>query len=274
MGRLNRCIHVFNECTCIQQNNRTNWDLMKSLTELVFTAEPKGKESFRATDPAGVVFMSNHLAPVLVANDDRRYAATTMNPKYRKNRKYWRALAEAVNDPCVQRAYFTHLVNRDLSKYEQRNIPDMQCRNALKENKSKNHILKYLANAVTLAGSTLWYRNDIERKEYRFYSVDRVKAGFYKFCEDNSIAKNYQLWTTIRKNLDQAGLVVKRVTDRCDDAEIRRQVLCMQLDKEIVRDIHRRMLDNPTWDFPKVEDTDAVVADRDRCIFGDQVLHG
>ena len=111
------------------------------------------------------------------------------------------------------------------------------------------------------------FRNDIDRKDYRFFSVDSVKEDFYRYCEANSIAKMYQPWSMVRKNLDQAGLVVKRVTDRSSDAQAKRQVLCMQLDKEIVRDLHRKMLDNPKWDFAVVEDTEAPLGDKSACVF-------
>jgi len=185
MKRLNKCLHVFNECTCIQQNNRTNWDMMKSLTELAFTAEPKGKESFRAYDPAGSVFMSNHGqaggAPVMVENDDRRYAVTDMADTHKGNRKYFSKLADAVDDPRVQRLYFSFLVQRDLSKVNLRNIPDTEMRLALKKNKSMNHVLTFMERVVTLEGFVPWYRELAEEKAW--FGKGRVRASFYDYCE-------------------------------------------------------------------------------------------
>jgi hypothetical protein len=40
--------------------------------------------------------------------------------------------------------------------------------------------------------------------------------------------------------------------------------MCFQLDRDIVRSIHRNMLENPEWEFPKVVDTDVKAADKDR----------
>jgi hypothetical protein len=236
---------------------------MKSLTELAFTAEPKGKESFRATDPAGNIFLSNQRMPVNVENDDRRYAVTSMNPKHMKDRKYWNALVAAIKDERVQRAFFTQLVNRDLSKYVMQHIPDTKMRRCLKKNKNKNHILSFLTKLVTIQGFTTWYRDDIERKDYRFFSKVRIRASFYDWLEDNSIARRYQPWPRLELRLKEAGLVVKRVTDRSASGD-GRQVICYQLDKDVVREIHRSMLENVDWDFPEVVDTKAEVADKDK----------
>jgi len=263
MQRLNKCLHIFNECTCIQSNNRVNWDQMKSLTELHFTAEPKGKESFCATDPAGNVFLSNQKMPVNVANDDRRYAVTSMNPKYKANRKYWNRLVAAIQDERVQRLFFTGLVNRDLSGFVMQDIPETNMRLQLKKNKSKNHVLTFLERVVTVKGFVPWYRDNIEKAEFRYFSKARVRASFYDYLEDNSIPKRFQPWTTIEDRLKDAGLTMRRVTDRSDDGQ-KRQVLCYRLDKQVVRDIHRKMLEDPAWEFEKIEVSQGGLMDADR----------
>ena len=263
MQRLNKCLHIFNECTCIQNNNRVNWDQMKSLTELHFTAEPKGKESFRATDPAGNVFLSNQKMPVNVANDDRRYAVTSMNPKYKNDRKYWNRLVRAIRDERVQRLFFTRLVTRDLSKFVMQAIPATTMRLALKKNKNKNHVLKFLERVVTIEGFVPWFRSDIEKAEFRFFSKARVRASFFDYLDDNGIPRRFHPWTALEDRLKDAGLIVRRVTDRSEDGN-KRQVICYRLDRDIVREIHRRMLDNPKWDFEKIKDTKSAMMDADR----------
>ena len=56
---------------------------------------------------------------------------------------------------------------------------------------------------------------------------------------------------------------MKRVTDRSDDGQ-KRQVLCYRMDKEVVRDIHRKMLEDPKWDFEKIEHSQGGLMDADR----------
>ena len=192
MGRINRCIHIFNECTCIQNNNKTNWDMMKSLTEKTFTAEPKGKETFRAEDCGGNVFLSNHGMPVLVENDDRRYACTDMNPKHKANKAYWGRLAAAVGDTRVQRAYFTMLIDRGakLGKWTGRLLPDTKMRLELKKNRSWNNVLTFLENVVTLNGFTPWYQ-ELETAKAWFPKA-RVQESFKFYLEANSIQTRFQ----------------------------------------------------------------------------------
>ena len=270
MGRLNRCIHIFNECTCIQANNKVNWDMMKSLIDRTFTAEPKGKESFRAEDCGGNVFLSNHQMPVLVENDDRRYACTDMNSKHKADKAYWKRLADAVKDPCIQRAYFTMLIDRDVSHWNMRAIPDTKMRLQLKKNRSWNHILNFLENAVTTNGFTEWYQELETAKAW--FSKARVQQGFVDYLNANTIQTKYQAWPNVERRLKQAGLKANRVTDRSIDGE-KRQIVCFNLTKEIVKELHRKMLDNPKWEWTKVVDTDAAVADKDRCVFGNVELN-
>ena len=97
-----------------------------------------------------------------------------------------------------------------------------------------------------------------------------MRSSFYDYCDDNSISKRFQPWPKIERRLVEAGLVINRVTDRAGDGESK-QVRCYQLDKEIVREIHRKMLENPKWDFDKMEDNDKVrIMDADRCVFGNE----
>ena len=273
LGRMGRSLHIFNECTCIQSNNKTNWDMMKSLSDRTFTAEPKGKESFTAEDCGGYVFLSNHAMPVLVENDDRRYACTDMNPKHKHKKPYWNKLANAVTDKRIQRAYFTRLIERDVSpaKWNMRTIPDTKMRLELKKGRGWNNILRFLEKTVNMNKFTHWF-HELETDK-AWFSKKRVRSSYKEYLEDNLIQLRYQQWPRIEKRLLQAGLEMKRVTDRSKDGE-GKQIMCLNLTKEIVRAIHRKMLDNPTWDYEAVEDTDATVADADRCCFGDVDLAG
>ena len=173
----------------------------------------------------------------------------------------------------MQRAFFTFLVNRNLDKFVMQKIPNTQMRLDLKKNKNKNHILGFLANVVTMKKYCPWYRDDIEKKKDRYFSKARVRASFYDFCDDNNISKRYQPWPKIERRLVDAGLIINRVTDRSGDGASK-QVMCYKLDKEVVRGIHRKMLENPKWDFDEMEDGEKIrIMDADCCVFGDKDLN-
>ena len=169
----------------------------------------------------------------------------------------------AIRDERVQRLFFTGLVKRDLSGFVMQDIPETSMRLLVKKNKSKNHVLKFLERVVTVKGFVPWYRDDIETETFRFFSKARVRASFYDYLDDNSIPKRYQPWTTLEDRLKDAGLEMRRVTDRSTDGQ-KRQVLCYKLDKNVVRGIHRKMLENPDWDFEKIQESKAAIMDADR----------
>ena len=262
--RLNKCLHFFNECTSINSSkSKTNWDKIKGLSDLTFSCELKGKEAFRAEDPAACVFCSNHQAPVLLENDDRRFAVTSMSKKYQRNRNYFIRLARIVANQSIQQIYFTYLIARDVSNWDPENIPMTEVRKKLKEDKSYNHILKYMNRVVNVARSTTWYNHDNADPKKAYYSKARFMKSWDDWCDDNNIRK----WdhTIIEQRLLTNGLPKSRVTDRSLNG-VKKQIICYQLNKDIVRNINRSMLNNAEWNFPVLPSPDVDVADVDRCV--------
>ena len=262
-NRLYKCLHIFNECTQQKHGSRTDWDQMKSIiTDREFTAEPKGKEQFTAVDCAGSVLLSNHKRFVNLENDDRRYAIVRMQAKYFGHTKYFARLARLVKDEKIQQTFFSFLVRRDLSKYNPRKIPMTDIRRTIKHLRNENHILDFLRRLVCkveLPGETWFYddtRNEKLHLNKRWYSETRLWAAFQDFLDYIGIQKMY--WPrrpTIREQLRENGLQISSRTHRdgmgTDKSDIR-QRMSWQIDKDIVRELHRSMLNQDEWDYPEV----------------------
>ena len=208
-------------------------------------------------------FLSNHDNPVLVENDDRRYVATDMNDKYRRNQKYFKELANAVNDPIVQKMYFTYLINRDLSKFSMRDIPQTIRRKKLKEENHENHIIHYLINVVTEPDYAWWYHRD-----GRYFSCKNVSKDFYEtYCDANAIPRSYQRWGAIRSKLQSYKFPKRRTVDCCMKSELdktKRVIQCYEITRNTVRALAQRWFDDPQWNYPRQE-----VALRNQCRFFD-----
>ena len=266
MLRLGKSIHIFDECTALNRNNKVNWDAMKAvITDVWFRVEPKGKESFQGRDCAGCVLLSNHTSCVDIPNRDRRYAIIE-TAKENPPQSYYTRLVDLVKSTRIQRSFFTYLVNRDLSKYNYRKIPNTDSRVVAQDSRNENRILHFLSDLVNdripARGfqdkpwfNTKYNETEFKRKQ-RWYSEQRVYDEYIHYLNREGVNQRYHpCKSKLTQKLKSHGLSRRYVTDRSfvyrDPTITRKQVWCYQLDKDIVRDINRAMRGDKTWDFAK-----------------------
>ena len=67
--------------------------------------------------------LSNNFSPIEIAFDDRRFFVTKVSECWRGNKEKFDAFHAALSDPKVMDAYYTELMNRDISAFDPRNRP-------------------------------------------------------------------------------------------------------------------------------------------------------
>ena len=260
MNRLGKVLHIFDECTALNGNNRVNWDTMKAVvTDRDFMAEPKGKEAFHAVDTAGCVLLSNHARCVDIENSDRRYVVGETS-RTKPDAEYFERLAELVHSVRIQRMFFTWLIRRDISQFRMQDIPQTESRNHIQELRGENRPLVFLIQLVQGDldfDNVKWFDtefNEAMKYDERWYKQQTVYEEFRKFLERGGVSPKY--WPTrdtLVFELKKHGLKVKARYDRsmkwCQKHWSGKQVTCWYIDKATVKAIVRSKRKKPDWDF-------------------------
>ena len=67
--------------------------------------------------------LSNNFSPIEIAHDDRRFFVTRVSDCWRGNKEKFQAFHDALADPKVMDAYYTELMERDISAFDPRDRP-------------------------------------------------------------------------------------------------------------------------------------------------------
>ena len=159
-------------------------DRLKDLiTNPTVNYEKKGKDTIVVANLTNIILTSNNANSLTVTADDRRYVLFQCSAVYKGDPTYFNELGSHLDRPEVARAFFQHLLKRDLSRYPKsfqftRPITeyyrDAQ-RNAIPV---VSRFLSALVNAATV--TSLMARQFYQRYE-AFHS-----AGNYKFLVTES----------------------------------------------------------------------------------------
>ena len=259
-------MHIFDECTALTASTKVNWDKMKAIiTDISFMAEYKNKEKFLARDVAGVVMLSNHPRCVDIPNDDRRYAIICTSSDL-PNAKYFDKLAILVKDRMIQRTFFTYLINRDVEKWNRRNIPQTKSREESKNWRSDMKIYNFLADLVTGAyefSEPQWFhaKKNEEKLAWnnRWYSQRQIYQEYRNYMKALGCSERFipQL-PTVKADLVAAGLEARRdKTDRsfkfhCTQGGPfyeKKQRVCWRLNQDGVLMMNRKKRKDPEWKY-------------------------
>ena len=185
------------------------------------------------------------------------------------DRQYFKRLARATEDKKVQTYWFNMLIRRDLENWERRDIPDTKLRNMLKEEKFSNALLNYLRMVVTGQFKHCFWKPFLKSKD-QWYWIDAIKCHFKEWV-NRETGRIVNLKHAVDELLETAGppwaetgnRFKKRVYDRSVevDGSTKKQVLCLHLTRESVKDLHRRVLNKPDWEYPASEMKKIVAED-------------
>lgn len=140
--------------------------------------ESKGFDRVRVRSCARYWFFTNHENSLYVEPDQRRYTLHKINPRYAKNRQYFRPIANEINDPKFIKAAFDWFANR---VYSVDSVNEIFVNNYQKEQK-----LAHLPNGLKFIKEFIEENLEDTKYEkgdpfYRFKSSDLVKQFFDKY---------------------------------------------------------------------------------------------
>ena len=87
------------------------------ITNPTLNYERKGKDKIVLNNIANLILTSNNANVLTVSPDDRRFVLFECNPLYLRDKEYKDELGAHLERPEVARAFYQHLLTRDLSKY-------------------------------------------------------------------------------------------------------------------------------------------------------------
>ena len=270
--RLYKCLHIFNECTGLNLRgaDKVSWDKVKSIiTDKEFRMEMKYKNAVMAEDCAGCVFLSNHDHCVKVENDDRRYAIIQSKLEL-PGAKYYKRLADLVQSHGIQRTFFTYLARRDLSKFDISKIPQTEARRDFKERAYSNTIYMFLKELVTGEYGPIKKARFGDAVDHRAVAYHKSQGVLFdteaneqlqpreRWHSQEMLWDNYLSWLKVNQptvvargrpavvtRLKQAGLETRQMLCRTT----KNRVVCWRIDKNVVRELHRKALSEPSWNY-------------------------
>ena len=142
VGRFNGALEdkkliVCNELSSADTNKYLNSDALKSvITDRTVNIEAKGVDARLRENVVNLILVSNHFGPVRITADDRRYLIIETSDEKCKQFDYFKRLFESFNDEFYD-ALFSFFMNRDISGFNPRAIPETEEKKELIEfNKS------------------------------------------------------------------------------------------------------------------------------------------
>ena len=142
VGRFNGALEdkkliVCNELSSADTNKYLNSDALKSvITDKTVNIETKGIDSRLRENVVNLILVSNHFGPVRITDDDRRYLVIETSDQKCKQYDYFKSLHDSFNDDFYN-TLFNFFMNRDISNFNPRDIPDTEeKRDLIEANKS------------------------------------------------------------------------------------------------------------------------------------------
>ena len=279
-------MHLFNEAK--DARARANAEKLKTLTDKDFTVELKYLEPQQAVDLAGNVILSNSEFPVHIESGDRRYVVMETCDAHRsqskEDRQYWRDLAAAIECEEAQNLWFSAMIDRDISKFNESVFPTSGARNRMQQDTFENIIVKFFVDIVNSPDEKVfasWFNPDVKPDD-SWFSVERVRQAWKEWKIANDIFHK-QPWKTVFRRVTE---IVPANHDRkthklivacqrtCRDRNLyepggkgNKRKRCVFINKEEVLNMAREVLQDALFDFEDIATMDGEVQDKNANIF-------
>ena len=138
----NKKLIILNEAKNAGEDRMANFDGLKSkITDDEVRIEEKFQPRRTVENVCNYIICTNNSFPVKVETSDRRFLVLTTNPKYMNDFDYWNNLNKTMyEDAGGNKPKFTffnklteYFLNRDISKFNPRKIPETQAKEILTE---------------------------------------------------------------------------------------------------------------------------------------------
>jgi hypothetical protein len=255
--RENKILCVFNECMDVKKTKGVEFDKVKAIiTDKEFACERKNKAVFMSRDTAGYTMLSNWESCVALGNGDRRYAISAVSEGRKGDFDYFQKLGDAIADTRVQQLWYNLLIRRDIEKWERRRIPESRLKRELIEKKQSNAFPRYLKLVVTKEITAEWYRGNLAAKD-SWFGLGAIKQHFREWFRQDTgkhAATQYKVDECLKRTgtgwVHKGEQYRKRVVDRSEASLVGgRQVICLKVTKDSIRELHRAFFRSPEWDY-------------------------
>jgi Family of unknown function (DUF5906) len=137
---INNLVFKMEEAT--YKDNKTNEDPLKSfITSPTIDIQIKGKDQFCVRNYSRFLFTTNHDVPVVISDDERRYAFFETSDALRGNRAFWNETYAIFANPKFPSALLYYLLNRDIRTFDERDAPETEYSNSVKQAFIPSHAL-------------------------------------------------------------------------------------------------------------------------------------
>ena len=124
----NKVLVICNELQSIENARYLNSDALKSIiTERTIRYDTKHVKVRDGENVANLILVSNNILPIKIENGDRRYVVVNCSEKMKGNTEYFDTLFESFTQEFYEHL-FTFFLQRDISKWNYRLIPNTQLR--------------------------------------------------------------------------------------------------------------------------------------------------
>jgi len=107
---------VLNEATGKDTNGVID-KIKDSITRTDIAIEHKGQDPIMTIDYCNFCFTTNHIKPICINKDDRRFQVTECSDKYKGNIEYFNKLYSNIEDKQVMKSFYKYLMNKNISKF-------------------------------------------------------------------------------------------------------------------------------------------------------------
>lgn len=204
------CDEISSNGMAYKQNNQ----LKSIITQEKQSIEPKGMEAYQIYDYRNYVMLSNNEHIVKVENSDRRYVMFECDNCYVGNFDYFKELKACMENDIVKQHFFHFLIQRDLTDFVIKKIPNTELRKRVMGLSVPNHI-KFLEHFSSTLDTELKLT---ATQLYTYYQI------FIKNFEGN-----FGLQTSRKFGLEIGKYLEKKKSNGCNQYTISKDIVIQTL---------------------------------------------
>jgi hypothetical protein len=170
--------------------------------------EKKNEEMIEVTDIANYAILTNNDFQSLIESADRRYfaleASDKMCPDKEGAKEYWNQMYDSLMNINAGNHIFHYLVNKDISKFDTRDLPITAYKKILKTNQT-NSIIKFLIDEY----NELMQIDDKFLENYNSNKNDKdTYLKYTEWCKDNG--EKILSKSVMASKMKNIGIVLKQ----------------------------------------------------------------
>lgn len=168
-----------------------------------YDVNSKHKDVIGHTNYLRIIMTTNNHTPVEIPYDDRRFFVNKVSNKRQGDRTWWNRFHKTIRDPQVMDAFYTHLMNRDISAFNPKERPITSAYRQIQE-KCIHDVYKVLRDTIE-NGSFQTKASEGGRFHYFTPQAFKLMYKEWLYEEGFDAAKDYPRSVVIAKLEDIEG---------------------------------------------------------------------